>query len=112
MQFQFFIGKNDDKIVPRHSLDNTAAHYAWCFEKLLIGLENANSESSKVKVLDRFEENMKLSPGTEKMFTEVDTLFASLIRTIPLPDNNYIINCLKGLPVEDSRSYMRYESKG
>ena len=109
MNLRFFSGINDKEIHPRKSDKDTAAHYAWCLEQLIVGLHQASNDDKKRQhLIERFEVNMNMSPGTQKMLKDVDTLFSSLVRTKPLPDNDYIISCLKGLPIEDDRSYISY----
>jgi hypothetical protein len=109
MQMQFLIGMNDREIHPQRSKDDTCSHYAWCLEQLIAGLDEANKdEANRRSLLAQFETNMNLSPGTSKMLDEVATLFASLMKMNPLPSNEYIINCLMGLPVGDERFYIHY----
>jgi hypothetical protein len=109
MQIRFFIGVHDKEIIPRNSKDDPVAHYAWCLDQLINNLNNSSDDPQvKREILNKFQYNMNLSPGTRQMLGEVSSLFAALIQSKNLPDNSHIINCLKGLPVGTEKSYISY----
>lgn len=111
MSFRFYIGEDEHEVQPIKASKDAAAHYAWCLNELLQGLDQARSDEARLKLLDQFEGNMGLSHHTKHMLTEVETLFAWLKVSRPLPDNDTIINHLKGLPVGDEKYYIGYTKK-
>ncbi len=111
MSLRFYIGEDEHEIKPEEKPENPSAYYAWCLYGLLKGLDHAKSDESKLAVIGEFENNMKLSRHTNEMMAQIEGLLANMKLQRPLPDNDTIINFLKGLPVGDEKYYIGYTKK-
>lgn len=108
MSRHYYIGKSNSEVIPAYSRINATEHYAWCLNSAINALEHATTNADKLLILGKFRDDMNSSPAAKIMFAEYSGLFTYILLSNTSLSNEYIIDCLAGLPVGKQLNYISY----
>ncbi|VEG90936.1 hypothetical protein [Legionella spiritensis] len=97
---KFFMDVPEREIANRKG-GSVAEHYAWCLSQLDTKLNAAKSMAEKCQALRDFGENMRCNNDTKVLFEHMENQFYTMLDN-PTLDNEYIVNCLAGVPIDNN----------